>query len=616
MAAPTAREAIEHKSYLENLAGEREMRERTRRIHEEYAMRGTVEFSDYVARGSTRTLPLADLIDMAYSLQAERHGYQTAVVLTARDKTPQTTVDRIERWLSIRTAQHLKRFMLQDEGGWHQLMSYAATLTWCHLGPRSPQYSRAESVNPLTFFFPCTGAPIRPREYAREFEMQVTDVGPTYADRGKEPYLDKSGNWAWYTPGADREPDRWSSGSTGKYGHSCRVVISDNGYYTTVVALNKRNGGRGGIQGGEILWQDKNRGGLTEDGQPASQAVIIPGMIQPMRDPADRLLPAFIPGIQAQHCLNYLVSLMASKVENSKTDVLVETTADDVLAAQRRGELSTRAVTLEPGVPNLIDVAGKPLLWNELPIPFLLDLLNFWKDRFDRWSNSLREISDPTLLSEINTNVYLPHSSARRRLLRPLNDFMNAGLAELLRMDIMALQYMGRGSVDVYATGNEYQGKGFQPIDVGAGASIAWEDVKDWDNRFVLTIATNDLSDEERRQMLQAHEEKVMMGYATKRQGISVAGYADEESQVMVLAEDEVYMEGTALVKPQIPKTIQQAIYYSGGILLPLADEQQATPAAAPGGGASYQGAVVPGGAAASAPAVAQAAPAPAPVGA
>jgi hypothetical protein len=596
MGAPTAREALEHYRYLEGLSGEREMRERTKRIHEEYAMRGAVDFPDYVARGSTRTLPLADLIDMAFSIQAERHGHQTAVVLTARDKTPQTQVDRIERWLAIRCAQHLRRFHMLDEGGWHQLMSYAAVITWFPNGPRADSQSRIETPDPTTFCFPVAGAPVRPREFGREFEMQVSEASETYTSGGRSPYLKSDGIWGWYTAGADRPADSYTGSTGAKYGHTCRVIHVDDGHWTTYVGLSKIRGK--GKPGGEVLWQDRNRAGPDEDGNPASQSIVIPGMIQPMRHPKDRLLPMFMPGIQAQHAINYLVALMASKVENAKPDILVEKTPEATLSNNQQGVLSAHPSTMETGNPNIVEVAGKPFLWNDLPIAYLSDLFGFWTARYDRWSNSLREISDPTMLAEINTNVYLPHSAARRKLMRPMIDFTNYGISEVLRMDVNALKHLGRKSVDVYAKGGEYHGKGRQELSVGEGASISWEDVKDFEKRFVLTIATNDMSDEEHRQLLLAHEEKVRMGYATKRQGISVAGYADEDAQVLLLAEDEVRMEATTLVKPQLATTIQQAIYYEAGILLELGttavgNTQPSAPP--PGAGGGYEGAEVPG---------------------
>lgn len=608
---PTVKDVIDHASYLENLQGEKEMRDRTRRIHDSYAMRSAIELPEWVARGKTREIPLSDLIDMAYSIQSERHGHQTAVILTARDKTPQTQVDRIERWLSTRAAQHLKRWHLLDEGGWHQLLSYAGIVTWHCEEAHKPIHSRIETPDPLTFFFPSAGAPGRPLEFARKFDMQLSEAGQSFADGNRRPYMKGSGIWDWYVAGGDRPSDEWTGGTKegSRFGHTCTVIHDDDGEYTTYVGLNKTKTGHRG----EILWQDRNHGGPDEYGHACSQSIVVPGMVNPMRHPKDRLLPMFIPGIQAQNALNYLIALIASKIENSQPNVLLEQDAETMKARNNQGILQGAGAEMEPGSPNFIRVLGKPVEWKNQDVPFLVDLLNFWKERYDRWSNSLREISDPTLLSEINTNVYLPHSAARRKLLRPLIDFTNSALSEILRMDVLALEKYGRKSVELYARGGEYRGKGMVEMAVGESSTISWEDVKGWDERFVLTIATNDMSEEERRQMLLHHEEKVQMGYATKRQGIPIAGYADENAQILELAEDEVYQEGTALVKPQIPTAIQQAIYYEGGMLLPL---EQLNPVPGAGGappaptqGTTYNTPTVPGAQGANAPVVQQAAP-------
>lgn len=617
MSAPTAKDAVDHANYLENLEGEKEMRDRTRRIHESYAMRSAIELPEWVARGKTREIPLADLIDMAYSIQAERHGHQTAVILSARDKTPQTQIDKIERWLSIRAAQHLRRFNLLDEGGWHQLLSYAAVITWHCEEIRKPIHSRIETPDPETCYFPVAGAPGRPREFARAFNMQIHEVSRDFEDRGKAPYMKANGIWDWYVSGADRPKDYWTGGSGGgagsRYGHECKIIHDDDGYYTTYVAMNKP--GRGTSNGpGEILWQDKNHAGPDEYGIDCSQAIIIPGMVNPMRKPKDRLLPMFIPGIQAQNALNYLIALIASKIENSQPNVLLEQDAEAMKVRNNQGVISASGAELEPGSPNFIRVMGHPVEWKNQDVPFLVDLLNFWKERYDRWSNSLREISDPSLLSEINTNVYLPHSAARRKLLRPLIDFTNMGISEILRMDILSLQKYGRKSVELYARGGEYSGKGMVELPAGKSETLSWEDVRGWDERFVLTVATNDMSEEERRQMLLHHEEKVQMGYATKRQGISIAGYPDEDAQIQELGEDEVYRTATDLVRPQIPTAIQQAIYYEGGILLPL-EAPQGSPVATPppvtpGAGTTYNSPMIPGAQGASQPEVPAAVPA------
>ena len=574
--APNELEVVQQVTWLEQLPGERDMRDRSERFHQLATMQLRVELPQHVGRGDTRELPLADLLDMAYSIQAERHGYQTSVTLTAVDNTPQTTVDRIEKWIAMRVSQHLRRWLMTDEAGFHQLLTYAGIICWYSNGPNSTVHSRIDTPDPFSSYFPVRGAG-RPKVFGRRFRMLVRDAEEAFGQ----------GNWDAYALGDDHASRGWSGSSfistgTPGFAREAEFLYHDNGEYCTYMALNRQ---QGGLQpSGDILWQDKNYAGPDEDGNKAAAAIVVPGFVTPMRQPRDRLLPMFIPGIQAVNALHFILSTMATKAEQNTGDVLVEQDADMLEAAARMGKTAATMAELEAGNPSIVPVAGKPIIWERLPDPYLQALLEFWKGKYDSWANSLREIADPTLLSQINTNVYLPHAAARRKLMGPMLDYTDAAMKELVRMDLHALQFYGRKDVKLVAQGGERYGSQAREVSRGEASSISWADVKDFDERFILSVSTNSMSQEEQRQRLMAHEEKVMMGYATKRQGLALAGFTDEEEQLRLLATDEVYRGAAGFLQPQLPDTIAEAVRTAGGPALPVQGPTAPAPAVAPPG--------------------------------
>jgi hypothetical protein len=414
----------------------------------------------------------------------------------------------------------------------------------------------------------------------------------------------------WQELTDDRAPDQGGR-TTASFGQLVDCVKYDDGAYCYHVARHPGGSATPGTDG-FMLWYDLNRCGPDEAGQPASGTLVIPGGHPGAgREPKHRLLPTLLPGAQYTHLLNYITSLMATRVEQSTGDVLVEKTPEMVEAMGNAGVLSSTAAQMAQGNPSIVEVAGKPLLWERLPLPDLRDLLQFFREERDRWANSLREISDPQQLAQINTNVYLPHAAARRQKLKPMNDAMDWCVDQLLRFSVNALQYQNAKPLKMAARGGERYGASQKETKAGEAVEITWKDVENFDKRFILIVATSNLSDAEMRQRMIDHDDKVLRGYATKRQGIGIL-YPDEQAQVDILAEDEAFRATAQLLMPMVPTTVQRKIRLRGGILLPLPGA--VAPPPAPGASAGlqpYPQPDIPGPESASAPGVAPAAPAP-----
>ena len=615
-----AQQVIEACEWLQRLPGESAMRERTKGWHELFDLTSYVDLPTHVSRGDTRDTPSPFLIELLDDMQSERHAGQTSVTVVALDNTPQGTVDRIEKALSLCAAEYLRRWRLQDEVGVHQLASYAGIAEWNYMGTNGRHYG-VETPFPLQVFFPVKGGgPQRPAVAARRYDALYTDIQRNYTNNSGllgyenvQPVM-KGGQLDWQAITDDR-PMQQGLATSSAYGQMIECIKYDDGIYCYHVALQP---GRRGTKTGQMLWYDENRCGPDEDGNPASGTLVIPGGHPGAgRDPKFRLLPALLPGVQYTNLINYLTSLMATRIEQSTGDVLVEKTPEMVQAMADAGRLASTAAQLNQGNPSIVEVAGKPMLWERLPLPDLRDLLVFFKDERDRWSNSLREISDPQQLSEINTNVYLPHAAARRQKLKPMNDGMDWCLDQLLRFTLNALQYQNAKPMKLAARGDEQYGSRRRMAKAGEAVEITWKDVHDFSERFLLIVSTNNLSDAEINQRMIEHDDKVLRGYATKRQGIGIL-YPDEEAQIAELAEDEAYIAATQLLNPQVATTVQKRLRLRGGILLPLggAVPPPATPSSS-GGPQPYPQPQIPGPQSASSPSVAPPAPvAPAPVGA
>jgi hypothetical protein len=610
-------QVIEACQWLERLPGERDMRDRTKGWHELFDLTAYTDLPDHVSRGDTRDTPSPFLIELLDDMQSERHAGQTSVTVIALDDTPQGTVDRIEKSLSLCAAEYMRRWRLQDEVGVHQLASYAGIAEWNYMGVKGARHYGIETPFPLQTFFPVKGGgPQRPAVSARRYQALVADIERSYAKNNGELGFDayptmKNDRLQWQEITDDRPPFNQGLGlNSSRFGQMVECIRYEDGAYCYHVALQPGN-----AKQGFMLWYDVNRSGPDENGQPASSTLVIPGGHPGAgRDPKFRLLPTLLPGIQYTHILNYITSLMATRVEQATGDVLVEKTPDMVEALGNAGKLTATAAQVNQGNPSIVEVAGKPMLWERLPLPDLQELLKFFTVERDRWSNSLREISDPQQLAQINTNVYLPHAAARRQKLKPMNDGMDWCLEQLIRFTVNALQYQNAKPLKMAARGDEQYGSKRRTAKAGESVELKWEDVQRFDERFILIVATSNLSDAELRQRMIDHDDKVQRGYATKRQGIGIL-FPDEDAQVMELAEDESYMAATQLLAPQVPTTVQRKLRLRGGILLPLAGAIPPPGSPAQSGGQQpYPQPMIPGPASASAPGVAP--PAPAPVGA
>lgn len=581
-----AMQVIEASDWLQRLPGERAMRDRTKIWHEYFDLEDYIDLPDHVSRGDTRDMHSPFLIELLDDMQAERHAGQVSVTVVALDHTPQGTVDRIEKALSLCASEYLRRWRLQDETGVHQLASYAGIAQWNYLGVRAPRYYGVDTPFPLnTFFAVKGGGPQRPPVVATRYQALYSDIKRNYAGNtgllgyDSMPVL-KGDRFEWQPLSDDRSVDSLHGGlDSSRFGHNIECIKYDDGVYTYHVALHP-----GQQKTGFLLWYDECRAGPDpETGQPASATLVIPGGHPGAgRDPKHRLLPLLLPGIQYTLIMNFVTSLMATRVEQSTGDVLLEKTPEMVEALANSGQLAASAAQMRQGNPSIVEVAGKPMLWERMPLPDLRDLMEFWRNERDRWSNSLREMSDPAQLAQINTNVYLPHAAARRQKLKPMNDAMDWCLEQLLRFTVNALQYQNAKPLTMVARGDEQYGSKRKTAKPGEKVEIKWQDVQDFNNRFILIVATSNLSDAEMRQRMLDHDDKVLRGYAVKRQGIGIL-YPDEESQIEILAEDEAYMAATQLLNPQVPTTVQKRLRLRGGILLPLGG---AVPApAGPGGG-------------------------------
>lgn len=612
-------QVIEAVQWLERMPGERAMRDRTKTWHEFFDLTSQSDLPDHVSRGDTRDMVSPFLIELLDDMQSERHAGQTSVTVIALDNTPQGTVDRIEKAASLCAADYMRRWRLQDEVGVDQLASYAGVAEWNYKGVKGARHYGVETPFCLQTFFPVKGGgPQRPAVAARRYQTLVSDVERSYAGNtgllgndGAYPMLEGD-KLKWQELTDDRPPfNAGMSLNSSRFGEMIECMKYDDGVYTYHVALQPGN-----AKQGFMLWYDQSRAGPDEEGQPASSTLVVPGGHPGAgRDPKFRLQPALLPGIQYTLLLNYITTLMASRVEQSTGDVLVEKTPEMVEALAAAGKLVATSQQVSQGNPSIIEVAGKPLVWPKLSIPDLIELLKWWTIERDRWANSLREISDPAQLAQINTNVYLPHAAARRQKLKPMNDGMDWCVDQLLRFTFNALQYQNAKPLKMAARGDEQYGITRRVAKAGETVELTYKDVERFDERFVMIVATSNLSDNEIRQRMLDHDDKVLRGYATKRQGIGIL-YPDEEGQVYELAEDESYIAATQLLTPQLPTTVQKKLRLRGGILLALAGAvpPPGTPAQG-GGGAGYPQPQIPGPQSASAPQVTPPVPAAAPVG-
>lgn len=611
----SATEVIARVRWLEGDQLGRDMRDRARSRHNLTVMQDVPDLPPHMTRGDYVSIPMARLLDLGDTILADCASYPTTTKVIVMDKLPSDEEERSDetaKWYAVKRRQ-------LDEGGrhshdvrWHQLFtSYAVMILHCGAATKDEtDVWSIEVPDPLTCFFPMEGGPRRPSIMGRRYTMMVADMLMRYG--GKKSLANPKGDalkafggadpkdieWDWATPiGEDQPVEASDAGSLtarqpGLPGYADMVEIMEyyDAEYVYHVALfgaisgdsSADNVSKNAQSNGMIVFMAKT----MTDGIPV---VIVPGHVTPLRVPVERFQPVMRPSMQAVKGLNMVRAMWASKAYNLKPDVIVEQGPEMVGALRDAGILQEPSnIQIEQGGPNIVNVAGKPMLWVEPKDEYLQQLYLDLDKELSSYIDTATQVTTAEVLKESTANGILLAVGVRKRRQGPMLEHLDWAWAEILRMVRSSLRVY-KQDFPLYSWGDERYGTGDKGGKLKTGTAITISD-KLADFRHEIVVTTTSMTEEERRAVIQDWAYRQTLGLSTQIEGIEAAGYDDVTDQAEALAEDLALKHTTSGWAQQIDAVAQDFVRTKGGINvmwgqgggLPAPVGQEATPPTGP----------------------------------
>lgn len=575
----TANRVIQIVRWLEADQLCRDMRDRARRRHELHSMLTVPDLPPHMTRGDSVSVNSPTVMSLLNNILADCRSFPTTTTVIPQgkyNKAQQDKGDEVEKALAIIRAR-------LDDGGrnshdirWHQ-GGTAYGVMILHCGPAGDYFPwTVEIPDPLTCFFPIEGGPVRPSIMGRRYTMLVEEVKAKYGNQKRTEFSDKQlhydkGEWSWGAKpiGEDQPVEAGDVGdlTTARIG---LPGVADNiemmelytpqcvyhvALHGTIGADGSRSDNFNGTNG-EIVW----KANTMTDGIPV---VIIPGHVTPLRTPVERFQPVLWAPMQNTLQINMIRAIRMTKAFNWKPDIIVGQDPDMIAALKEAGVLNEPSnVQLEQGGPNLINVAGKPMYWNQ-PSDQDLDKLeqSLMVERQGYISSMTQQITDEVAKQSTLGGIQLA-IGVRKRQLGPMLSNLDWGWAEILKMVVASIKQY-KDEFPLFARGGERFAKG--ELKANDSITIKSDDV-DFD--FEIVVSTASMTEEERRMLVQDWAYKQTLGISTQAEGIEAAGYFDVADQVEKLALDLAFKHNTSNWAAQIDAVFSDYIRTSGGILI------------------------------------------------
>lgn len=561
----------------------RDMRDRARRRHELHSMLTVPDLPPHMTRGDSVSTNSPSVMDLADSLLADCRSFPTTTSVIPQgkyNKEQQEESDEVEKWYAVKRAQ-------LDDGGrnshdirWHQLCTaYAVMILHCGgAGDEDPW--RVEVPDPLTCYFPMEGGPIRPSLMGRRYTMMIEDVVKKYSKkRSANDFsmldLNYSGEeWRWLgrpisedNPVEEGDVGDITTSRVGLPGFADVVEMME--LYTpeciyhvalhgTVSAdgsrINQAFDGTNGV----IVWKAET----MTDGIPV---VVVPGHVTPLRTPVERFHPVLWAAMQCALVINMIRAMRMTKSFNWKPDLIVGQDPDVIAALKEAGILNEPTnIDLERGGPNLINVAGKPMMWAQPNDEDLDKLEQSWTAEQNRYITTMVAITTEEVVKQATLGGLQLAIGVRKRRLGPMLSNLDWAWAEVMKMVRASVKHY-KDKFPVYSHGGETYSKG----ELEANESISI-DYKMIDFAHDIQVSTQSMTEEERRMLIQDWAYRQTLGISTQKEGLEAAGYSDITQQMKELALDLGFKHGTSGWAQQIDQVVQDYIRTSGGILIQM----------------------------------------------
>lgn len=557
----------------------RDMRDRARSRHELHSMLTVPDLPPHMIRGDAVSINSPSVMWLLNSILADCRSFPTTTTLVPQGKytkDQQDQGDEMEKWYAVKRAQ-------LDDGGrnshdlrWHQgCTSYGVMILHCGAaGEKDPW--RVEVPDPLTCFFPIEGGPIRPSIMGRRYTLLVEEVQKRYSKKrsandfnNKELKWDE-GEWSWAIPiGEDQPVEAGDVGNltTSRIGlpgvadnvEMMELYTPECVYHVALHGTIGADGSRKSLDGvnGQIVW----KADTMTDGIPV---VIVPGHVTPLRTPVERFQPTLWAPMQCKLAIDMIRAMRMTKAFNWKPDILVGQDPDMIAALKEAGVLQEPSnVQLAQGGPNIINMAGKPMLWNQPSDQDLGKLEASLTVEMNRYIDNQLAVTTAEVAKQATLGGIQLAIGVRKRQLSVMLSNLDWGWAEILRMIRASIKHY-KDDFPLYAQGGERYSKG--ELQANSQVTISYKNIEAIDHEIIVSTAS--MTEEERRMLVQDWAYRQTLGLSTQVEGLEAAGYQDIADQAEKLAIDLALKHTTSGWAQQIDAVASDYIRTSGGILV------------------------------------------------
>lgn len=556
----------------------RDMRDRARRRHEIHSMLTVPDLPPHMTRGDSVSVNSPSVMFLLNSILADCRSFPTTTTVIPQGKytkDQQDMGDEVEKWLAV-TRNRL------DDGGrnshdvrWHQCgTAYGVMILHC--GPAGDPYPWSVEVpDPLTCYFPIEGGPVRPSIMGRRYIMLVEEVQKKYGKQKRTEYegftlrYDK-GEWAWATPiGEDQPVEQGDVGDlttqriglpgVADYVEMMELYTPECIYHValhgTVGADGSRTDDFDG-KNGVIVWKAKT----MTDGMPV---VIVPGHVTPLRTPVERFQPVLWAAMQCKLIIDMIRAIRMTKAFNWKPDILVGQDPDMVAALKEAGVLrEPNNIELQQGGPNIINVAGKPMLWNQ-PSDQDLDKLELSiQTEMRMYIDSQLAVTTAEVAKQATLGGIQLAIGIRKRQLGPMLSNLDWAWAEILKMVVASIKVY-KDEFPLFSQGGETYSKG--ELEPNSAVTLSHTDLN---FEFEINVTTASMTEEERRMLIQDWAYRSSLGLSSYDEGMEAAGYQDIQQQHRKMAISLALQHTTSGWVQQIDQVASDFIRTSGGIIV------------------------------------------------
>lgn len=567
------------------------LRQDVLRRRQQHAMTDVPWLPDHLTRGVTAVMPSVEPAYLAQTIGADMSSYITTTIVIPGNPDLAAKADKVEKRYAIERAE-LFPLELRARMRWAQMIAGYGVYQFGYSDPSKAHPWWVEMPDPRSTFFRLLKGG-RPTVVGRRYMTTIREIesNPAYNDmrQGRRPKF-KDGKWDWEAIDFDVYTSDNRGAVTGRgqaIGEQCEFVELDTGTRTYCVALH-RDG-----KAGQVIWNEPNLGGGTH-------YMIVPGHMTDARELREMLLPFLWAPMNIANQIQLIDTIRMTRSLNIKPQVLVDRNPDLLSAARTLGiaREPMPGQTTDIVGDSLIEVDGHPYFW-EAPDDQDLDKLESrLEERLARYSQTQLALTTGEVVANVTVGGLQLALGARQRQQGPMLSFEDnaeAAILGMLKNSIVTDGGFGAGPTNGSSPDWGLYGRTQEVYSKGETAKGDWASFnKDMLNfEHEINVSTSSKTREEAGLEVQNWERRKVSKLSTWREGISAAGYSNEQEQYEALIDDEAYeaaaqiMGDNLVQKILIAEWVQRAGIDISGMVVQTPGPSTGVPGSTSGGGAS-----------------------------